>query len=274
MNETILTIQNLHKSYSNSVIALRDLNLAVPKGLIFGFVGPNGAGKTTTINILANILKRDSGEIDLFGKPITEKSYRYKARTGFVLERPTFIEKLSVKEYLTFAGAMYGLEEKEVKQRADELIDFFELKDKQDEWIETYSAGMKKKVSMSAALIHNPEFLVLDEPFEGMDAIAINKTKKLFLELKQKGTTVLITSHILSYVENLCDEVAIIHKGQIVYQNTIEHIQSEFKEQLAQDPKLSALEEIFLSLVGEADEAKQSLSWLEEKDEESEKLNH
>ncbi|MEE9166380.1 MAG: ABC transporter ATP-binding protein [Candidatus Neomarinimicrobiota bacterium] len=263
MNSSILIVQALSKSYGPSVVALNGLNLDVSRGVIFGFVGPNGAGKTTTINILANILKRDSGEIHLFGESLTEKSYKYKGRTGFVLERPTYIEKLSAKEYLTFAGAMYGLEEKSVKERTSELIGFFELKDKQDKWIETYSAGMKKKVSLSAALIHDPEFLVLDEPFEGMDAIAVKKTKKLFLDLKKKGTTILITSHILSYVENLCDEVAIIHKGRVVYQNTIEDIRSEFREKLAEDPKLSALEEIFLSVVEEKEKQAKNLSWVE-----------
>lgn len=263
MNNSILRIHGLKKTYRSSVLALSDLNLTIPNGLVFGFVGPNGAGKTTTINILANILKRDSGEIYLFGEALTEKSYEYKSRTGFVLERPTYIEKLSVKEYLSFAGAMYGIEGKEVETRANELIEFFELKEKQDEWIETYSAGMKKKVSMCAALIHDPEFLVLDEPFEGMDAIAINKTKKLFLDLKQKGTTILITSHILSYVENLCNEVAIIHKGKIVYRNTIENIQSEFKERLERDPKLSALEEIFLTVTEDRKKPEKSLSWVE-----------
>lgn len=262
MNNTVLTIRSLKKSYGPSVVALDDLNLAVSDGLVFGFVGPNGAGKSTTINILANLLKRDSGEITLFGEPITEKSYEYKGRTGFVLERPTYIEKLSVTEYLTFAGAMYGLGEKEVKQRSGELIEFFELKDKQDQWIETYSTGMKKKVSLAAALIHNPKFLVLDEPFEGMDAIAIKRTKNLFLNLKQTGTTILITSHILAYVEDICEEVAIIHKGRVVYQNTIENIRTEFKMQINRDGKLSALEELFISLVGEEQVSDQSLSWV------------
>lgn len=262
MSDEILEIVNLTKSYGRESMALTGLNLAVPRGVIFGFVGPNGAGKTTTIDILANIVKRDSGEIYLFSKPLTGKSYEYKSKTGFVLERPTYIEKLSVKEYLTFAGAMYGLAEEEAKRRTSELIKFFELEEKQDKWIETYSSGMKKKVSLAAALIHDPELLVLDEPFEGMDAVTIKKTKQLFVDLRQKGTTFLITSHILAYVESICDEVAIIHKGRIIYQNTVDSIHSDLKKRIGEDNKLSTLEALFVNLVEDPKELGDKLSWV------------
>ena len=264
MAETVLKISGLIKTYKKGVVALDGLDLEIQEGALFGFVGPNGAGKSTTINILVNILKKDSGTIELFGEAITETSFDYKAKTGFLLEKPVYIDKLSVKEYLEFAGQMYGLENSVSEKRSKELIAFFELQNKRNELIETYSSGMKKTVSLAPALIHQPDILVLDEPFEGMDAIAIKKTKQLFLDLKNKGTTILITSHILSYVENICDEVAIINKGKIVYQNTTENIRNGFKEKMKEDAKLSALEEVFLSVVDEENN-NQTLSWVEEK---------
>lgn len=262
MNDYLLIINQLRKVYKKNVIALDGLDFSLKHGQIVGFVGPNGAGKSTTINILANVLKRDSGDIIIFGEKLTNKSYKYKSNTGFVLEFPVYIEKLSIKEYLSFAGYMYGMNDSLIEKRSKELIAFFEMTNKQDEWIENYSTGMKKKVSLCATLIHDPEFLVLDEPFEGMDPIAIKKTKQLFRDLKKQGKTILITSHILGYLENLCDEVAIINKGKLVYQNTMDNVKSEFKNKIGERESLSALEEIFLDVVGEDADSKQTLSWV------------
>lgn len=164
MENSILKTVSIFKTYKKDVVALSGFNLVLKRGTILGLLGPNGAGKSTFVNILANIVKRDSGEIYLFDEEITENSYKYKSKCGFVLENPVYIEKLTILEYLEFAGEMYGLSGEETDERIVELVDIFELGSKKDKWIESCSKGMKKKVSVATALLHNPQLLVLDEP--------------------------------------------------------------------------------------------------------------
>ena len=152
--DAALSISNVSKSY-NTTEALRALDLEVGPGRIFGLLGPNGAGKSTLINILVGLLKRDSGTIRVFGETIEYGSYEYKRRVGFVLERPTYVEKLTAREYLELAGSMYDLSDADIDERVSELVAFFDLRDKADDWIETYSRGMRSKVSLAAALIRS-----------------------------------------------------------------------------------------------------------------------
>ena len=230
MEKPILKTVSLSKTYKKDVVALSDFNLFINKGTVLGLLGPNGAGKSTFVNILANIVKRDSGEIVMFDEQITESSFDYKSNCGFVLEKPVYIEKLSVLEYLEFAGRMYKITQKEIEQRMVELIDIFDLQSKKDSWIENCSKGMKKKVSIATALLHNPQLLVFDEPFSDLDLVALGRLKEIIKKIKESGKTILIASHNIQELENVCDEFAIIKDGKILLQKSFEDIRKEIEE--------------------------------------------
>ncbi len=259
----VLEIDGLRKIYKSRTHALTGLALEVKEGALMGFLGPNGAGKSTTINILAGLLKPESGEIRFFGKSVTKSDYRYKRNAGFVLDQPVYIEKLTAKEYLTFVGMMYRLERQEIEERSNDLIEFFELEDKGRDFIETYSAGMKKKLSLAAAVIHRPKLLILDEPLEGTDPVAARQIKDMLGEMSRGGTSILLSSHNLDTVEKLCDEVAIINKGKLVFQSRTEDIRKKIKDEVSQETYQS-LEEIFIDVVSKDGEQKEKkkLSWL------------
>ncbi|PIU44324.1 MAG: 3-dehydroquinate dehydratase [Ignavibacteriales bacterium CG07_land_8_20_14_0_80_59_12] len=258
-----IEIKRLRKTYKKNVVALWNLDLNVPAGCIFGFVGPNGAGKSTTINIMAGIIPRDSGEIFILGGEIDEDDYKYKRNVGFILEKPHFIEKLTAKEYLEFVATMYKIDKVETQKRVNELLEFFELEEKRNDWIETYSAGMKKKVSLAAATIHNPKLLILDEPLEGIDPVSAKDIKDMLKMMKEKGTTIFLSSHNLDMVEKLCEEVAIMNKGKIVFQSKTKDIRKKLKDEVSQET-YSSLEEIFIDIVSEENQEnrKKALSWL------------
>ncbi len=179
------------------------------------------------------------------------------------LETPHYIDKLTAREYLQFAATMYGIVGREAGQRVDELIEFLDLEGKKKEWIESYSAGMKKKVSLAAALIHRPEILVLDEPLEAIDPISAKIIKDNLKLMVGHGVTVLLSSHVLDTVEKFCDEIAIINKGEIVFQSKMEEIKTTLKDELGQET-YSSLEEIFVEVVAENGKstAEKKLSWL------------
>jgi len=258
-----IEIKSLRKIYKKGIVGLEDLFLNVPKGSLFGFLGPNGAGKSTTINILAGIIRRDAGDISILGTTVHDEDYEYKRWIGFVLEQPTYFEKLTVKEYLEFVGSMYDLDISETKKRTDELIDFFALAEEQNEWIEKYSAGMKKKVALAAAIIHQPKLLILDEPLEGIDPVSAKQIKDMLRDMVNKGTTIFMSSHNLDTVEKLCDEVAIINKGKFVFQSKTEDIRKKMKDEASQETYQS-LEEVFIDVVSQDGEEKEKkkLSWL------------
>ncbi len=229
MESPILKTVSLSKTYKKDVVALSGFNLVLKRGTILGLLGPNGAGKSTFVNILANIIKRDSGEIYLFDEEITENSYEYKSDCGFVLEKSVYIEKLTILEYLEFAGKMYGLSGEETNERIVELVDIFELRSQRDTWIESCSKGMKKKVSVVTALLHNPQLLVLDEPFSDLDLVALGRIKNIMHKAKDTGKAILIASHNIQELENVCDEFAIIKDGKILFQQSFREIQKEIE---------------------------------------------
>jgi len=230
MENRILKTVSLSKTYKKNVVALSEFNLSLNKGTILGLLGPNGAGKSTFVNILANIVKRDSGEIQLFDEKITDSSFEYKSNCGFVLEKPVYINKLSILEYLEFAGKMYKLPQEETEQRMGELIEIFDLKSKKDSWIENCSKGMKKKVSLATSLLHNPQLLVLDEPLSDLDLVTLGRLKEIMKKVKESGKSILIASHNIQELENVCDEIAIIKEGKILFQKSFEDIREEIKK--------------------------------------------
>lgn len=254
-----IEINSLNKSYKKTTV-LRSLNLTVENNIIMGLLGPNGHGKSTTINILAGVVRKDSGIVKINGKEIDYTDFDYKKSVGFVLEKSMLIDKLSAEEYLTFVAMMYNLDKDEIKGKTKELINFLDLENTQGKWIESFSAGMKKKISLAAAIIHKPKILILDEPFENIDPLSRKNIKDLLLDLKNKGTTILLTSHSLYEVENFCDKVAIINNGEVVYHSRTDEIRTNVKNEISKETYHS-LEEIFIDLTAGDQLKTKKISW-------------
>ncbi len=259
MTEFAVEISGFSKRYGHDVFAVDHIDLKVKKGSFFGFVGTNGAGKTTTVHYIAGLIRKTEGNLTIFEEKITKSNYKYKRNIGFILEKPFYLERLTAKEYINYMGQMYGLEKELVYNRTDELMAFMNIEDDKKE-IKEFSAGMKKKVSFAAALIHDPKLLVLDEPFEGIDAVSSNQIKENLIVMVEKGRTIIVTSHVLDLVEKICDEVAIINKGKIVFQGRMDSIKDVLKQR-GKTGENEGLEELFLSLVSEP-RKKDKLSWL------------
>jgi ABC-2 type transport system ATP-binding protein len=197
-------------------VAVDNLNLTVRRGSFFGFLGPNGAGKSTTIKMLTGLLGPTSGKLRVLGRDLHDEPLEVKRRIGVVPEDLNLFERLTGAEMLSFTGRMYGLQKADIAQRSTELLDLMELRDEPRKLIVEYSHGMKKKLSLACALIHRPEILFLDEPFEGVDAIASRTLKDLLSRLTARGLTVFLTSHVLEIVERLCSDIAIISQGKLL----------------------------------------------------------
>jgi ABC-2 type transport system ATP-binding protein len=261
------------------LVAVRDVNLRVAPGQFFGFLGPNGAGKSTTIKMLTGLLAPTSGRIQILGTDLTQDSVEVKRQIGVVPEGMALFGRLTGSEYLNFVGRMYGLDRVTAAKRTAELLDFMQLVDQPKALVTDYSHGMQKKLALAAAVIHGPKILFLDEPFEGVDAIASNTLKSMLQNMIARGATIFLTSHVLEIVERLCSHVAIIHRGQLVAQGSLEELRAGVEAQAAAaltaagtpreigvpapapGEKLT-LEQIFLRIVGGARRADQELSWL------------
>jgi ABC-2 type transport system ATP-binding protein len=211
----MIQLINLTKHYGK-LAAVDDLNIEVPSGQIFGFLGPNGAGKTTTIRTMMGILKPTSGQILLGHYDVLKEPEKAKAISGFIPDRPFIYEKLSGDEFLEFVGKLHRVETVRLKHRIAELLDVLELTPWKDELVESYSHGMKQRLVVCAALIHEPRILVVDEPMVGMDPKGARTLKDLFRALAQKGTTVFLSTHSISVAEEICHRIGIIQKGRLI----------------------------------------------------------
>ena len=235
--------------------AVDSLGLQVERGTFYGFLGPNGAGKSTTIKMLTGLLAPSSGTMRLLGEDLSQPAaaLAVKKRIGVVPENLALFENLTAREYLTFIGRMYLLPRDTVKERVQELLIMMDLAGEEKKLALEFSHGMRKKLALAAALLPNPELLFLDEPFEGVDAVAsrvLRDTLKLSVE---RGATVFLTSHVLEIVEKLCTHVGIISHGKLVCQESMETLRGN-----------GSLEERFLQVVGAGHEVeRQKLSWLE-----------
>ncbi|MGB1249802.1 MAG: ABC transporter ATP-binding protein [Candidatus Promineifilaceae bacterium] len=249
---------NLTRKFGNN-LAVNQLNLQVPEGEFFGFLGPNGAGKSTTIKMLVGLLRPTSGSAHISGIDVWKNPLEAKRRVGVLPEGMNLYERLSGREFVEFAGTMYGVGQADVRKRAAELLDLMDLTEAADKLIVDYSAGMKKKTGLAAALIHAPQVIFLDEPFEGVDAISGRAIRNILQRLREGGTTIFFSSHIMEVVERLCTRIAVINDGQIVAEGSIESL----REQAAQGSS-ATLEEIFLKAVGAESEVANEggLSWL------------
>ncbi|HEX9160659.1 MAG TPA: ABC transporter ATP-binding protein [Thermoanaerobaculia bacterium] len=241
----MIEIRDLTKKYGDFT-AVDRVSLAVAPGEIFGFLGPNGAGKTTTIRILAGLSLPTSGEVRINGVDIARDGVSAKRITGYVPDRPYLYEKLTGRELLQFVANLYGREWPECEPRAMELLRYFDLHDWADARIENLSHGMKQKLVIIAALVHDPRLLIIDEPMVGLDALAQRQVKLLFKRLSDEKKTVFLTTHTLSVAEAVCDRIAIIHRGRIIATG----VTSELKEAAGRPG--SPFEDVFLELTYDA----------------------
>jgi len=232
--------------------AVSGLDLAVPRGAFYGFLGPNGAGKSTTIKMLTGLLRPSSGETRVLGIDLARDAAAVKARIGVVPDGLALFERLSGPEMLRIHGQLYGLDRGTSARRAAELLEALELSAEGGKLVQDYSHGMKKKLALGCALIHGPELLFLDEPFEGIDAVAVSGIRRMLQELvARRALTVFLTSHVLEVVERLVTHVGIIHRGQLVAQGTLAEVRAS-----------GSLEETFIRMVGEERPGSPGLSWL------------
>lgn len=239
-----------------TLTAVDHLQLTVPQGAFYGFLGPNGAGKSTTIKMMTGLLAPTSGTIEILGLNLATSPLEVKRRIGVVPENLALFERLTGAEFLQFAGRMHGLSRLEVASRTRELLELMELAAQPKTLIVEYSHGMKKKLSLAAALIHSPQVLFLDEPFEGVDAVASRTLRTLLSEATSRGMTIFLTSHVLEIVEKLCTHVAIIAKGRVVVEGALEALKH------AHGREGGSLEQLFLEVVGVPAQAPQQLDWL------------
>lgn len=252
----------LSKSYGD-VVAVDKLDLEVDAGTFFGFLGPNGAGKSTTINILTGLLGPSSGTARILGRDVVTESVEVKRRIGVVPEKSALFERLTGPEYLRFVGRMYGMPRATIDTRSTELMELMGIQDDGGKLIVDYSHGMRKKLSISAAVIHEPRVLFLDEPFEGIDAVSSRLVRSILQQLIDSGVTIFLTSHILEIVEKLCSHIAIIHQGRLVARGSLDRLRAGVEGPTTEEAGPQSLEELFLSLVGEKGTAERGLSWLE-----------
>jgi ABC-2 type transport system ATP-binding protein len=242
-----------------SVEAVRDVNLTVEPGRFFGFLGPNGAGKSTTIKMLTGLLAPTSGSVHIAGLDMATQSLQAKRLIGVVPEGMALMGKLTGFEYLRFVARMYGLPRDQAEERADELLHFMSLATEPKKLIADYSHGMQRKLALAAAVIHTPRILFLDEPFEGVDAIAAGTLKAMLQRMTERGVTIFLTTHVLEIVEALCSHLAIIDKGSLVAQGSLEELRAGVAHE---GGERLTLEQIFLRIVGTDRPAPQEISWL------------
>jgi len=244
-----IRITHLEKRYG-ATVAVADLSLSVPQGSMFGFLGPNGSGKSTTIGCLTGLLDPTAGSIEILGGKFTAESVALKRRMGVMPETLGLFDPLYAHEFLSFVARMYGLDEAQTRRRVTELLAALELADTRKTLAE-YSTGMRKRVAFAAAVIHSPDVLFLDEPFESIDPAGVAAMKQWLRRFTERGRTVFITSHVLETVERLCDRVAIITKpGKLVWQGDITALAHDGALE-HEGRRFASLEALFLHLTGE-----------------------
>jgi len=249
-----LETRSLRKVFG-PLAAVDGIDLAVPTGSFYGFLGPNGAGKSTTIKCLTGLLERTSGEIRILGIDPLADPVAVKKRIGVVPEDLALFDRLTGAETLAFVGRVHGLDAATLRSRSAELLQLMSLAESSGDLVADYSHGMRKKIALAAALLPAPRMLFLDEPFEGIDAVASRQIKELLSRFVAGGGTVFLTSHILEIVERLCDHLGVIHRGRIVAQGRLADLR-------AGRGVGQTLEEIFLELVGAEAAALPALEWL------------
>lgn len=239
----------LTKRYGKS-LAVDRLDLAVGRGELFGFLGPNGSGKTTTIRMMTGLLEPTSGSVSIAGIDVWSDPLAAKARFAYVPDEPNLFPKLTAWEYLRFIASVFQMPPETYRQRASELLQVFDIADRADELIESYSHGMRQKIALAGALLHLPEVIFLDEPTVGLDPPSARTLKALLRRVCDSGTTVFLTTHILEIAESMCDRIAIIKSGQIIALGTID----ELRRQRGDGNERQSLEDLFIELTGASED--------------------
>jgi len=261
MNSSAIACTGLTRRF-DAFTAVDDVSLSIAPGQFFGFLGPNGAGKSTTIKMLTGLLEPTAGKVQILGEDFHAGSLELKRQIGVVPEGMALLGRLTAPEYLRFVGQMYGLDRVTTHQRTEELLEFMTLANEPKKLITDFSHGMQKKLALAAAVIHAPKVLFLDEPFEGVDAVAAGTLKTMLQGMIHRGATVFLTSHVLEIVERLCSHVAIIQKGRIVANGSLDELRAGVSVQAADGERLT-LEQIFLNTVGaDRNVPTTELSWL------------
>lgn len=238
---SIIEIKDLRKTYGNNPV-LKGIDLNIEAGQIVGYIGRNGAGKSTTIKILCGIISDFEGTISVMGMDVRKNAMDIKQKTGYIPEQAALYELLTPVEYLRFSGKLYNMEDKAISSKTYELLRLFDLQDKADMRMTSFSKGMKQKVLLISGLIHNPEIIFLDEPLSGLDANAVILIKEILAQLKLAGKTIFYSSHIMDVVEKISDRIIIIDKGQVIADGSFEDLKASARE--------GSLENIFTSLTG------------------------
>jgi len=240
----MITIEGLVKDYGK-IRAVNNLNLTVGDGEFFGFLGPNGAGKTTTIKIMAGLLRATSGSVSINGFDISRDTVDAKKVTAYIPDKPFLYDKLTGREFLRFVGELYNMERSKIDVKTDELKEIFSMSEWIDELIEGYSHGMKQKMVMSSALVHNPEVIIVDEPMVGLDPRSIKLVKEMYTDLAGNGVTIFMSTHTLEHAQQMCQRIGIINRGELVAVGTIDELMK------TAHTRHRELEEIFFTLTEE-----------------------
>jgi ABC-2 type transport system ATP-binding protein len=243
----LIEIESLVKDFGR-IRAVDNLSLSISDGEFFGFLGPNGAGKTTTIKILTGLLKPTSGRVRIENFDLKVDMVKAKGITAYIPDKPFLYEKLTGREFLKFIGGLYNIDGNAIKEKEDELVELFSMGEWIDDLIEGYSHGMKQKMVMSSALIHDPRIIIVDEPMVGLDPKSIRLVKEIFTGLAKKGVTIFMSTHTLSHAQEMCDRIGIINRGKLIAMGNIEQLMK------TAHTKRRELEEIFFTLTEEEKE--------------------
>ena len=245
-NTPMIEAIGLQKHYGDTQ-AVKGIDLSVQPGKIFGFLGPNGAGKTTTIKMLVGLLRPSNGVARIGGYDIQREPIAAKSLIGYVPDQPYLPEKLTAREFLSFIGGLYQVDQATIRRRGEELLRLFDLHNRGDELVGGFSHGMRQKAALAGALLHNPRAFFLDEPTVGLDPRSARLIKDILREVADRGTAVFMSTHILEIAERMCDRVAIIIQGQVIAIGTIEELRA--------GRSAESLEDIFLELTGGSEDA-------------------
>ena len=240
-NDAVISIRDLKMLYGDKLV-LKGINLDVRRGQIIGYIGPNGAGKSTTIKAMLGLATGYMGEIRIFGRDISDGDVEYKRRIGYVPETAEIYDALTAREYLTFIGCLYGMNEVQADRKAQALMQTFDLAAVYDARLASYSKGMRQRVLLISSLLHNPDILFLDEPLSGLDANSVMVVKDILIRLAAQGKTIFYSSHIMDVVEKVSNRIILLDSGQIVADGSFEELQERLNEK--------SLEEIFNQITG------------------------
>ena len=251
--QTIVEIRNLQKNYGTKQV-LQDINLDITSGHIIGYIGPNGAGKSTTVKILCGLISNFQGTVTIFGKDLRTEALEIKRQVGYIPENAVLYESLTPLEFMEFIGEMRGLEAEQTRDKAQKLMNIFEMKPHLNQRIATFSKGMRQKVLICSALLHNPDLIFMDEPLSGLDANSVIMVKEMLIHLAREGKTVFYSSHLMDVVEKISDRIILIDQGKVIADGSFEELNVLSKDE--------NLEKMFTRLTGNTDHGEKAEAFI------------